>query len=79
MTINYLKDTLFVSHGIDFEYKGQYTISDLDGKELLDTFAGYFTEVAAMTPTPTPKTHSKLTKSPNKPNKPLVANKDDNV
>ena len=77
MTINYLKDTLFVSHGIDFEDKGQYTISDLDGKELLDTFAGYFIEVAEVaTMTPPPKTPSKLTKSPNKP---LVANKDDNV
>lgn len=45
MIIKYLRDTLFVSNGISFENKGEYTIGDAEGKELIDTFVWYFQEV----------------------------------
>lgn len=42
MTIKYLRDTLFVSHGISFENKGTYELPDEACKELHSTFNGYF-------------------------------------
>lgn len=42
MTIKYLRDTLFVSHGVSFENKGTYELPEEACKELHSTFGGYF-------------------------------------
>lgn len=42
MTIKYLRDTLFVSHGVSFENKGTYDLPEDACKELYSTFVGYF-------------------------------------
>lgn len=59
MTIKYLRDTLFVSHGVSFENKGTYELPEEACKELNATFVGYFElpkvitkEVAKETPKP---------------------------
>lgn len=42
MTIKYLRDTLFVSHGVSFENKGTYELPEDACRELHSTFVGYF-------------------------------------
>lgn len=42
MILKYLRDTLFVSHGIFFENQAEVEVPEAVAKELLDTFDGYF-------------------------------------
>lgn len=58
MTIKYLRDTLFVSHGVSFENKGTYELPEEACKELDATFVGYFE---------LPKVVAKEVKEPTKP------------
>lgn len=71
MTIKYLRDTLFVSHGVSFENKGTYELPEEACKELDSTFEGYFElpkELAktATAPTKEPEEESTATKKAKK-------------
>jgi hypothetical protein len=54
MIIEYLKDTLFVSHGINFEKGLEVEVSDVLGAELIETFSEYFKNVTKVQKVATP-------------------------
>ena len=72
MTIKYLRDTLFVSHGVSFENKGTYELPEEACKELHSTFEGYFElpkEVVKETKIEAPKAAVEETAVPKKAKK----------